>query len=119
MTAGVKARPGAIRPDLNPSLTARIIAALSDENHAFTRGQVALLMAEAFRWGYEHHDTETCDCHSEYWAQRTAEEEATYPPAKVHILGKWYDQAARRQQADADARNPRPGDYQPGTVVAW
>ena len=91
--------------------------ALADQQ-SFTRAQVAWLMSQAYRWGYEQHDAETCDCHAEYWAQRVAEEEEKYPAPKVFTLGRWYDQATRRAQHDQEARKPRPGDFQPGTVAA-
>lgn len=63
---------------------------------SFTREQVAYLMALAMRWGYEN---------------RVAEENDSYPPEPVFVLGRWYDQAAERQKADAAARLPRPGDF--------
>ena len=62
----------------------------------FTREQVAWLMAEAMRWGYE---------------TRVDEENASYPPQRVFTLGKWFDQATERRKADASAHLSRPGDF--------
>lgn len=44
-----------------------------------------------------------------YWA-RVAEENATYPPPKVLHFGRWYDQAAYRQECDRRAIQPWPTD---------
>lgn len=80
---------GTSTADLDP-----VVAALNTQE-AFTREQVAWLMSEAMRWGYD---------------ARVDEENAAYPPPKL-VMGKWFDQAAERQKADATARLPRPGDF--------
>lgn len=80
----------------------RVVTALRD-NTTFDRAQLAWLMAEAYRWGYE---------------ARVDEENGAWPPPKVFNLGKWFDQATERQRADNAARLPRPSDHRGGTV-AW
>lgn len=74
----------------------RLIKALTDPDYLFTRDQVAWLMGTAQRWGYE---------------ARVDEENASYPPPPVRVLGQWYDQARAREEADAAARLPRPNDF--------
>lgn len=76
--------------DLDPVVTAL------HTRETFDRAQVAWIMAEAYRWGYE---------------ARVDEENAAWPPPQVFTLGKWYEQASERQRADAAARLPRPGDF--------
>lgn len=70
----------------------------------FTREQVAWLMAQAMRWGYEN---------------REAEENAAYPPEPVFTLGKWFDQATERARAEAGAKLRRPVAYRGGPVPVW
>lgn len=77
--------------DLDPVVTAL------REQDTFDRAQLAWLMNEAYRWGYE---------------ARVDEENAAYPPPKVFTLGRWYDQALERAKADAAARIPRANDFQ-------
>ncbi|MFF0378646.1 hypothetical protein [Actinoplanes missouriensis] len=72
-----------------------MVEALNTQD-TFDRAQVAWLMSQAMRWGYEN---------------RIAEENAAYPPEPVFILGRWFDQATERARADATARWPRPGDF--------
>lgn len=43
---------------------------------------------------------------------RVHEDNARWPPPKVRVLGRWYDQAARRQEWDRTAAHPRPTDFQ-------
>ncbi len=86
-----------------------VVAALASQE-TFTRAQVAWLMSEAMRWGYEARDEEDRGFWAGYNA-RVAEENAAYPPPKVFTLGRWFDQATERQKADAAARLPRPGDF--------
>ncbi len=65
----------------------------------FTRAQVAWLMAQAMRWGYEN---------------RVNEENAAYPPAPYFIAGKFItgeERQTRREAWYASARLPRPGDF--------
>jgi hypothetical protein len=76
--------------DLDPVVSALLHA------ETFTRGQVAWLIAEAMRWGYE---------------ARVNEENAAWPPPEIFTLGRWYTQAEERAKADAAARLPRPGDF--------
>jgi len=71
---------------------------------SFTREQVAWLMSTAMRWGYE---------------LRVDEENAAYPPQPVFQLGRWFDQATQRQQADRAATLPRPTDHRGGPVSTW
>jgi hypothetical protein len=78
-------------------------ALLTHEN--FTRAQVAWLMSEAMRWGYELRDEEDLGWHAGYNA-RVAEENAAWPPPKVVAFGAWYDQALERERADADRGQP-------------
>jgi hypothetical protein len=76
----------------------------------FDRAQVAWLMSEAMRWGYELRDAEDRGWLSGYNA-RVAEENQAWPPAKAFTLGRWYDQSVERAKADATARLPRPTDF--------
>jgi hypothetical protein len=71
---------------------------------SFSRDQLWWLMRTAWRWGYE---------------TAVDEENASWPPPKVFNLGKWYDQAAARQHADAVAQLSRPGDHKGGPVPVW
>lgn len=92
-----------------------VVAALRDQE-SFDRAQLAWLMAEAFRWGRESAENEPAP--GTYRAgfeagynARVAEENGCYPPPKVLVLGRWYDQAVERAKADAAAWLPRPGDF--------
>jgi hypothetical protein len=67
----------------------------------FDRAQVAWLMAQAYRWGYE---------------ARIDQENRNWPPATVFNLGRWYEQPFERQKADAAAPLSRPGDHKGGPV---
>lgn len=86
------------------SATDRMVAKLSDPDAVFTRDQVAWLMGTAQRWGYETRELEE----NEEYARREP----------VTVLGRWYDQAEYRAQADAAARLARTTDYH-GGPVAW
>lgn len=80
-----------------------LTAALADPEHHWTPDEIAELIATAVRWGYEARDEEDRG----YWAgyrARIAEENASYPPPKVFTCGRWFDQAAERQRADAEVR---------------
>lgn len=93
-------------PASNDSATAdlgRVVSALRT-SESFSRAQVAWLMRTAWRWGYE---------------TRVDEENNSWPPPKVFNLGKWFDQAAVRQHADAVARLSRPGDHRGGPAEMW
>jgi hypothetical protein len=82
-------RPGAIVADATGLEVERIVAKLRDPDAVFTTSEVAYLMSRAGRWGYEH---------------RVDEENETWPPPRVYVFGRWYDQAAERQKADAEVR---------------
>lgn len=73
---------------------------------SFNREQVAWLMSQAMRWGYELRDEEDRGWIAGYNA-RVAQENAAYPPPKVFSFGAWYDQALEREKADAEFRRPR------------
>lgn len=72
-----------------------VVEALRTQD-TFDRAQVAWLMSQAMRWGYEN---------------RVSEENGAYPPEPILVLGKWYDQAIDRQKADARLQLPRPDDF--------
>jgi hypothetical protein len=79
----------------------------------FDRTQVAWLMAQAFRCGYELRDEEDRGFQAGYNA-RVAEENAAYPPAAYFIAKEHFydlDRMAYREECDAPARLPRPGDF--------
>lgn len=66
----------------------------------FTREQVAWLMAQAMRWGYEN---------------RINDEETAWPPDDYFIAGELIrdlDRKKRRDEWYASARLPRRGDFQ-------
>jgi hypothetical protein len=68
-------------------------------SETFTRDQVAWLMAEAMRWGYE---------------RRVDEENAAWPADSYFVAGELFrdlDRKAYREACDAAARLPRPGDF--------
>lgn len=52
-----------------------------------------LIWTEAYLAGYDRG-----------YEARVDEENATYPPPKALTFGRWYDQAAERQKADAETR---------------
>lgn len=82
----------------------RLINALNDPKHLFTSEQVAFLMAQSHRWGYE---------------QREAEENDKFLVREpVKVLGQWFEQASYRQKCDQISTLPRVNDYQ-GGPVAW
>ncbi len=65
----------------------------------FTRDQVAWLMAEAMRWGYE---------------RRVDEENAPWPADTYFVAGDLFrdlDRKAYREARDTAARLPRPDDF--------
>jgi hypothetical protein len=88
----------------------------------FTRKQVAWLMAQAQRWGYEARDAEDRGFWAGYWA-RVAEENSAWPDDTVlfrHrdvVLG--INQRAYRAECDQAARIPRIGDHPGGPVETW
>lgn len=71
----------------------------------FTRDQVAWLMAQAMRWGYEH---------------RVDEENAVWPDTELIFSAGDTIKAIEREQTrrafDAASRLPSPGDYRGGPV---
>jgi hypothetical protein len=75
------------------------VAAALRSCESFTRDQVAWLMAEAMRWGYE---------------RRVDEENDAWPPDAYFIAGELFrdlDRKAYRDAHDAAALLPRPGDF--------
>lgn len=83
--------------DIGPSPCAVEDALNSQET--FTRAQVAWLMSEAYRWGYE---------------ARVDEENGAWPEASVFSAGETINAIERKQlrnEADAASRLPRPGDF--------
>jgi hypothetical protein len=75
------------------------VADALNRNTSFDRAQVAWLMNEAYRWGYE---------------ARVDEENVAYPPASIFIAGEHFrdlDRQRYRAECDAAARLPRPGDF--------
>lgn len=97
--------------------TQRLVSALNDPGHQFSRDQLVYLMAAAMGWGkidplsYEHG-------RQAGYQQRVAEENAAYPPPAflivqgIKVRG---DQAAARAEADAD----RTQRYTGGPVPVW
>lgn len=84
---------GSATSDLDPVVTAL------REQDTFDRAQLAWLMNEAYRWGYE---------------ARVDEENTAYPPTGVFASGQHYrelDRKKYRDECDAAARLPRPGDF--------
>ncbi len=79
-----------------PSETGDTVAEALRTQETFTRDQATWLFQLGLRWGYE---------------ARVDEENADWPPPKVFTLGRWYDQAAERAKADAEAQLPRTGDF--------
>ncbi|BAL87264.1 hypothetical protein AMIS_20440 [Actinoplanes missouriensis 431] len=104
VTDGTPQRESPPEPDAD-----RVAQALRTQD-SFDRAQAAWLIHAAFQSGYELGITEAGGFHAGYRA-RVDEENATWPPPKVFTLGRWYDQAAERAEADAAARLPRPGDF--------
>lgn len=85
--------PGSATSDLDPVVTAL------REQETFDRAQLAWLMNEAYRWGYE---------------ARVDEENSAYPPPSVFASGQHFRELDRknyRDECDAAARLPRPGDF--------
>jgi hypothetical protein len=75
------------------------VAAALREQETFTREQVAWLMSNAMRWGYE---------------ARVDEESEAWPPPKLFFAGELIcsaERQARRDEFDATARLPRTGDF--------
>lgn len=85
----------------------------------FTRDQVAWLMAQAQRWGYEARDAEDRGFWAGYQA-RVAEENAAWPDDTVlfrhHDVVVGINQRAYRAECDRAARVPRIGDHAGGPV---
>lgn len=120
--------------------TERVIAALEDPDHQFTREQVAYLISIALRIGgtgteaatkptrleideaYEHGYQDGIDAHSSavLWALKEGLCGDGSVPMKTATERHQKAVAAReaRVQADAAARLPRIGDYR-GGAVAW
>lgn len=86
--------------DLDP-----VVTALRTQE-TFDRAQVAWLMAQAMRWGYE---------------ARVDEENAAWPETELVFNAgetvKAIDRKQLRNAIDAAATLPRPGDYHGGPVV--
>ena len=87
----------------------------------FTRKQVAWLMAQAQRWGYEARDAEDRGFWAGYWA-RVAEENSTRPDDTVLFRHRdvvvGISQRAYRTECDRAAGLHRVGDH-PGGPVRW
>lgn len=105
---------GSANPDLE-----RVIEALRTQG-SFGRAQLAWLMHNAYRWGYEQRDTEDRGYWAGYWA-RVAEENSTSPDDKVFFAGdtiRGVNQRAYRAACDRHARVPRLGDHS-GGPASW
>lgn len=73
---------------------------------SFSREQVAWLMAEAMRWGYE---------------RRVDEENEAWPADSYFIAGDLFrdlDRRAYREARDATARLPRASDFKGASVAS-
>lgn len=95
------------------SSIAGLIAALKNQQH-FTREQAAWLMSQAMRWGYEQRDDEDSGFWAGYW-HRVAEENAEAREEQLVFNGgatiRAGERQARREEWDAAASLPRPGDF--------
>lgn len=100
---------------LGETAASRLLWALADPDASFTRAQVAWLMSNAMRWGYEHRVDEENAAHAERWP--SAAEGGTRREDKVFTGGRWYSQAERRDAYYAQARKPRPGDFPGGLPI--
>lgn len=96
----------------------RIVDALRNQE-AFTREQVAWLMSQAMRWGYENRDAEDRGYWAGYWT-RVAEENSEWPDDTVLFKSKdtirGINQRTYRAKCDAAADLPRPCDHHGGPV---
>jgi hypothetical protein len=90
----------------------RAMAALLDPDSTYTGEQLAWFMGEAARWVRE-------SAFDEGYRARVAEENAAYPPERMDVYsgGGWIDRVDYRRRCDAEARQPRPGDFRPGDRV--
>jgi hypothetical protein len=88
----------------------------------FTREQVAWLMAQAQRWGYEARDAEDRGFWAGYWT-RVSEENAAWPDDTVLFrhrdVVRGISQHAYRSECDQAAHLPRLGDHPGGPVETW
>lgn len=87
----------------------RVVGALRD-NDTFTRAQVAWLMMHAQRWGY---DVGYEDGRRDELALATIAAEYAYTgtPFSARITERGLRQRAYRNECDAAAHLPRPGDF--------
>jgi hypothetical protein len=107
----------------------RLIEALTDPDRLYDRDQLAHLMTTAVRWGYElrtdeEQEPDPLSWHAGYLAgyrQRQAEENAAYPPPRLHVVTTAGQDAIRvhRARAGVDVVAPRPDDYRGGPVAVW
>lgn len=114
---------------MSRSGTKRIVAALRDPYHLFSRDQLAFLMARATRWGYEAAGYDLA--HAYELGRASARRELTElnlaaiesaintPPFSVAEIERDRAQRKAREEADAVALRPRESDYMGGPVPAW
>lgn len=86
----------------------RVVAALRD-NTSFDREQAAWLMSQAMRWGYDlgYEDGQR----DEQALASVAAEYANDHPFSAQATIKSLEKRAYREECDAAARLPRPGDF--------
>jgi hypothetical protein len=110
-----------------PSAIERMVTALADPGHLFTREQVAYLMATAARWAREVVEGEPSPLtyaagYDAGYRARVAQENADWPPPPIYdaqAVSRWTDQVEARRQADRDARARRRDDHRGGPVPVW
>lgn len=104
-----------------PGCNSPIAAALRTQE-TFTREQVAWLMSNAMRWGYELRDSEAEDDYWAGWKAHEADEIARAAAALNDFTAKHVSDGLSRkwlrEQYDEMVRRPRPNDH-PGGAVAW
>jgi hypothetical protein len=102
--------------------TERLAAKLQDPNATFTRDQLIYVAASMARWAREAVEGEPSPLayaagFDDGYRARVAEENAAYPPERdpvvVGLVG-FIDRADYRRRCDAEASQPRPGDFQGG-----
>lgn len=105
--------------------TDRLVQALADPDRLFDRDQVLHLMATSQRWGYEVRAAEDAADplswhagHAAGYAQRVAEEQASWPAPAV-FSAETIAALARVQAARAAADADRSERYAGGPVPVW
>ncbi len=100
-------------PQLTASTIRKAVDALNTQD-SFTRTELAWFMQQAYRWGYEARDDEDRGFWAGYNA-RVDEENATTSDTSLVFDGKsttdWMRRKSVRDEWDAAARLPRPGDF--------